>query len=314
MVDESTDRALESHLITYVTYLANDGIGQPKTEFLNLSSIPNGTTSSILEAWKKTRIKYDLDQTHLVGHATDRAASIVGVHEGFATKLKREVLHLFITHCIAHREALASKDAVEAISPMASLEKLLNRLYGWIGKPFLRNEALQSLLTVMEIGRLKVLHVHNVRWLSMGQVMEQMASIMPPILYVLSGLGGCGELYYEFRCFSVLFFIHLLANVLGELNTLNKIFQKENLDLTEIGEAIDITTRSLSRKFLVNEDEEFSANTKFVAHFLDISRGGQIHFQDSRGAVHSYILHYTPLPHVIDFGVDGTLQGCKVIA
>ena len=314
MVDESTDRALESHLITYVTYLANEGIGQSKTEFLNLSGIPNGTASSIFEAWKKTKIKYDLDQTHLVGLATDGATSMVGVHEGFATKLKREVLHLFRTHCIAHREALASKDAVEAISPMASLEKLSNRIHGWIGKSFLRNEALQSLLTIMEIGRLKVLHIHNVWWLSMGQVMERMASIMPAILSVFGGPGGCGELYHEFRCFSILFFIHLLADVLGELNTLNKIFQKENLDLTEIGEAIEITTRSLSRKFLVDEKEEFGADTKFVAHFLDISRSDQIHFQDSTGAVHSHILHYAPLPHAVDFGGDGTLQGCKVIA
>ena len=30
MVDESTNRALESHLITYVTYLANEGLGNPK--------------------------------------------------------------------------------------------------------------------------------------------------------------------------------------------------------------------------------------------------------------------------------------------
>ena len=70
------------------------------------------------------------------------------------------------------------------------------------------------------------------------------------------------------------FLIHLLADELGELNTLNKVFQKENLDLTEIGEAIEITIRSLSKKFLVDEEEEFRADTKFVAHFLDISRGG----------------------------------------
>ena len=86
------------------------------------------------------------------------------------------------------------------------------------------------------------------------------------------------------------------------------------MDLTEIGEAIEITTRSLSRKFLVDDDEEFGADTKFVTHFLDLSRGGQIYFQDSTGAVHSHILHYAPLPHAIDFGADGTLQGCKVIA
>ena len=27
-----------------------------------------------------------------------------------------------------------------------------------------------------------------------------------------------------------------------------------------------------------------------------------------------HILHYAPLPHAVDFGGDGTLEGCKVIA
>jgi hypothetical protein len=60
MVDESTDRVLELYLITYVTYLEGDGIGQPKIQFLNLQGLPNGTTISILETWKKTNNKYDL--------------------------------------------------------------------------------------------------------------------------------------------------------------------------------------------------------------------------------------------------------------
>ncbi len=89
MVDESTDRALESHLITYVIYLKGDGIGQPKIQFPNLQGLPNGTVISIFEAWKKTSNKYDLVQSYLVGLATDEAASMVGMHEGFATKLKR---------------------------------------------------------------------------------------------------------------------------------------------------------------------------------------------------------------------------------
>ena len=142
MVDESTDRVLESHLITYVTYLEVDDIGQPKIQFLNLQALPNGTSISILEAWKKTSNKYDLVQSHIVGLATNGVASMVGVHEGFATKLKREILHLFKTHCIALREALASKDAVEAITPPTLLEKLFKRLHGWIGKYFLKNKSM----------------------------------------------------------------------------------------------------------------------------------------------------------------------------
>lgn len=95
---------------------------------------------------------------------------------------------------------------------------------------------------------------------------------------------------------------------------MNQLFQKENLDLTEIGDAIELTTRSLSRKYLVDEDEEFGADSKYLAHFLENSRGGEINFQDSTGMVHSHLLHYAPLPHAMEFGGDGTLHGCKIIA
>ena len=39
ILDESTNGALEQHLIIYVTHLENDGIGQFKTKLLNLASI-----------------------------------------------------------------------------------------------------------------------------------------------------------------------------------------------------------------------------------------------------------------------------------
>ena len=111
----------------------------------------------------------------------------------------------------------------------------------------------------------------------------------------------------KFWCYLVLFFIRLFVDVLGELDTLNKIFEKENLDLIEIEDAIEIMTWSLLRKFLVDADEEFGADTKFVAQFLNISRDDEIHFQDFTRAVHSYILHYAPLPHVVEIGGDSTL-------
>ena len=65
---------------------------------------------------------------------------------------------------------------------------------------------------------------------------------------------------------------------------------------------------------MVDEDEEFATDTKFVAQFWDIFRGGEIHFQHSIGLVHSSnILHYAPLLHTNEFGGDGTFHGCKVI-
>ena len=53
------------------------------------------------------------------------------------------------------------------------------------------------------------------------------------------------------------------------------------MDLIKIRNAKEIRKRSLSRKFLVDEDKEFGTNTKFVVQFLVISKGGEIYFQDS---------------------------------
>ena len=86
------------------------------------------------------------------------------------------------------------------------------------------------------------------------------------------------------------------------------------MDLPEIGDAVEIATQSLSREFLVDEDEEFGADTKFVAYLLNIFRGCKVHFKNSIRVVHSHILHCAPLLHVVEFGSDGILHRCKVIA
>ena len=42
----------------------------------------------------------------------------------------------------------------------------------------------------------------------------------------------------------------MLADVLGELNKLNVTFQEENVDITTIGLALEVTLSTLSRWFL----------------------------------------------------------------
>jgi hypothetical protein len=138
-LDESTDRTLESHLIVYISYIDKGGLGQPKSLFLSLSAICNGIAQSIYDAWISTCALYKLQNSKLVGLATDGAAAMLGVHNGFAAKLKRDVPGLFSVHCIAHREALAASDAFKKIKQLGFLERLANRVYGWVGMSSLRN-------------------------------------------------------------------------------------------------------------------------------------------------------------------------------
>lgn len=43
LIDESTNRGLEKHLIVYVMYLSEGGIGAPVVDFLNLRLVEDGT-------------------------------------------------------------------------------------------------------------------------------------------------------------------------------------------------------------------------------------------------------------------------------
>ena len=128
---------------------------------------------------------------------TNGAPAMLGVHNGFAAKLKRDIVGLFSIHCIAHWEALTASDAFKKFKQLAFLERLTNRMYGWISMFSLRNGELQGLLKIMDLEKVKLLHVHTVRWLSMGQVMMRFADILPALLTLFRYVYICFYLMFE---------------------------------------------------------------------------------------------------------------------
>ena len=64
----------------------------------------------------------------------------------------------------------------------------------------LRNEELQGLVKIMDMEKVKVLHVHSIRWLSMGQVMMRLADILSVFLTLFS---------------YVIFFLYLSLELVG---------------------------------------------------------------------------------------------------
>ena len=107
---------------------------------------------------------------------------MVGSENGFITLLKKDFPNLIGTHCIAHREALAASNASKKILEFLFVEKLANKVYSWVGNSAKRNNELISLLEVMELESLQVLQIHGIRWLSRGQVVERLVTLMSAIL------------------------------------------------------------------------------------------------------------------------------------
>ncbi|MCO5610840.1 hypothetical protein L7F22_065082 [Adiantum nelumboides] len=103
LVDETTDRSLEKHLIVYITFLAQAGLSSCKNEFLKLELVADGCAQTKYDALVKIINDMGLDmKRRLVGIATDGDSSMLGCHDGLVAKLTRDVPHLISVHCVVH--------------------------------------------------------------------------------------------------------------------------------------------------------------------------------------------------------------------
>jgi hypothetical protein len=103
LVDESTDRSLEQHLIVYICNLCRDGLGPPPMQFVGLSSDPQATSEifyrNVIDLLEE--LEWPLEK--IVALATDGAASMTGMRQSLVGKLHADVPTLTNVHCIAHR-------------------------------------------------------------------------------------------------------------------------------------------------------------------------------------------------------------------
>ena len=92
--------------------------------------------------------------------------------------------------------------------------------------------------------------------------------------------------YDKARIYSIQLCLHMLTDVLGELNRLNKTFQQENVDITTIGLALEVTISTLSRWFL--RKEIFAEGTTYLSKILNDSQYGYIEIKDEEAVIYRH--------------------------
>ena len=171
-------------------------------------------------------------------------------------------------HCIAHREALAANDASSHFLELQFIDKFANKVYSWLGKSSKRHGELKELMESFQITKLEILQIHQIRWLSRGKVMEILAKLMPALLKDWEL--GEKKMYELATIFQVQFYIHLLADVLIELNKFNQKFQEDHVDITSIGTTLDVSISMLRKRFL---GDIFGAGAVNISSFLSKVQG-----------------------------------------
>ncbi|MCO5581667.1 hypothetical protein L7F22_035556 [Adiantum nelumboides] len=287
MIDDSTDRGKEGHMIVYVNYLRNGGKGDNHVVFVRLLKTDDGGAEAKHDALIKLLKEMGLYSQKLASLAIDGCSVMIGCKSGLIARLKAEIPHLLSVHCLAHRENLAASQALSSFPELVYLDKLCRSIYAWLHASGKRMDDFRLVEGALNLPKLAMLRIHSVRWLSRGQVMERMVKIMPALLLELGKEKP--SIYDELTVYGVQFFIHLLADVCTELNVLNCHFQSELVDIANISGYANATLRNLEKKFL---RDSVGCGTKYLQHFVSQAKNGQITFFDAGGDIHVHQLEF----------------------
>lgn len=105
-VDESTDIENKAILLVYVRYLYEEDVHE---DMLCALLLPTNTTAAELFKSLDDYISGKLDWSFCVGICTDGAAAMTGQLSGLTTRIKEFAPGWESTHCVIHREMLASR-------------------------------------------------------------------------------------------------------------------------------------------------------------------------------------------------------------
>ena len=234
MLDESDDVALKKQLCICIRYLFNS---VPRTSFLTFVELPNGEAQTIFDAVQNEFKESTLDWSRLVGFASDGASAMVGAHNGVAAKLKAQSPCIVVTHCLAHRLALAAEGPLHDPAHNDMFKYLdthffviLKQLYAYFEHSSVRSARMVDVCNKLNLAHKKIILPSFTRWLSHDSVVRCVKELLPALISLLSedennnqnhfahGLLRCVTEYYFIACSQK--FFHTLHASLASFNLL----------------------------------------------------------------------------------------------
>ncbi|XP_045470679.1 zinc finger BED domain-containing protein 5-like [Harmonia axyridis] len=168
--DESTDISNCCQLLIFVRVLDDDNIIKEKlliSRELETTSKGIDVMNSISEYFEKHNLIWD----KLVGLCTDGTPAMLGSRSGLATLIKKKNPKIITTHCIIHRQVLASKTLPVCLNDTLQMAiKVVNV----IKSSALNTRLFKKLCTKMDSGHEALLFHTEVRWLSKGNMLGRL--------------------------------------------------------------------------------------------------------------------------------------------
>ena len=213
-LDKSTDVSESAQLVGFVRYCDADGIAE---HILFCKSMQGRTTGkhifNVVDAFFAEK---SLNWTLCSSICTDAATSITGTIKGFVTLAKEKNPNVKWTHCIIHREALASK----RMSPQ--LHDVLNcsiKVINFMKSRPLNSRLFRLLCKKMEAEHTQLLLHTKVRWLSRERIQNRLFKLRTEVgMFCKEHNSPYSELFENVGWLAKLCYLAEIFNKLDELN------------------------------------------------------------------------------------------------
>ena len=185
---------------------------------------------------------------------------MLGNKSGVAKRLLDFCPYLIVNHCVAHKLALACKDASKEIEFYEKAEELMSRIYNFFKKSSTRTQELKNYQELLDCPQYKIKKIYKIRWLSWYEAIKNVCDTLPALIEMLSNdYSEVSVNLYEDLCnWRMIGFFYFLYDILSHLTKLSKFFQRENLRFCDIRPMIEGTINSIEKEYVnINDAQHF---------------------------------------------------------
>uniref|UniRef100_UPI00358EA1AE protein FAM200C-like n=1 Tax=Myxine glutinosa TaxID=7769 RepID=UPI00358EA1AE len=230
--DETTDVAQCSQLLMYARFILGDSV---KEEMLFCHPLETYTTAAdafevVSKFFEENRLSWDA----LVGVCTDGAPAMLGSHSGFVTKVKPKSPSAIGTHCVIHRESLASNTLP---AEMRDFLNLAIKVVNFIESGALNSRLFKQLCKDLDCDHQALLFHTNVRWLSKGNMLGRVYELREEVATFLD-VQRKADLYKMFQSRECQLSLAYLVDIFEALNGINQKLQGKHINIITQYDAI----------------------------------------------------------------------------